>query len=342
MASQQFVEVAISFGGDHFFDLQRHHFFVTGAVSFVEHAERPGKMTFHTGIIKHANEDLRFVEIALIMHPQIICAGIFSQLNDHRPEAVQFDAFVALCAKDQGLALLQEEGIIGFGRLLSEHFKNAIIEDIAVLIDLQEGRTLVLMAADKRFLQVLGIAVHCPGNKGGIRSHGQGQWVEWMVDTAEGGGLGYFILFRSGGILPFCKAIDLVIEQHHVHIEVAAEQVNGMVTADAQAVAVTGHDPNAEVGPGCLQSAGNGCCTAVDGVHAVRIHIIWEAAAAADSGDDHNIFFGDPQSGHDLLYLRQDGIVAAARAPAYFLVTREILCRQRRGCSYTHIQIQNG
>ena len=119
-----------------------------------------------------------------------------------------------------------------------------------------------------------------------------------------------------------------------------------MVAADAQSVAITGNDPNTQVGTSGFQSACYCCRTAMNAMHAIGIHVVREAAATADTGNDRDIFPGDAKRGHDLLHLRQDGVISAAGAPAYFLVSYKILRGKRDGighcCCIGHIKIVVG
>jgi hypothetical protein len=61
------------------------------------------------------------------------------------------------------------------------------------------------------------------------------------------------------------------------------------------------------------------------GMHAIGVHIVWEPAATADTGNDDDILPGNSQGRHYLLDLRQNGIVSATRAPTNFLVGGKIL-----------------
>src|SRR3954467_3012388 len=62
----------------------------------------------------------------------------------------------------------------------------------------------------------------------------------------------------------------------------------------------------------------------MDRMHTIRIHIIWKAAAAANSTDDHNILTRYAHVWHYLLNLGQNRIISATRAPAHFLVSCKI------------------
>src|SRR3546814_6860568 len=63
----------------------------------------------------------------------------------------------------------------------------------------------------------------------------------------------------------------------------------------------------------------------MNGVEAVGFHIIGKAAGAANAADEHHIFGADAEFRHGPLNGLQDRIVPAARAPAHFLVSLEIL-----------------
>ena len=98
-----------------------------------------------------------------------------------------------------------------------------------------------------------------------------------------------------------------------------------VIAANAEAVPVTGDDPDLNLGARGLEAGGDCGRAAVDAVEAVGVHVVGEAAAAADAGDEYNVLFGYIEVGHELLGLGEDGVVAAAGAPADFLVGDEVL-----------------
>src|SRR5882724_8270004 len=117
-------------------------------------------MSFNRGIIKHPHKDLRFIKIFIVMYPAIICARVFSNLNDHRLKPVQFYSSVTLRSKNERLPVFKKENIIGLGRFLREDLKSPIIKDVAILIDLKERCSLMFMTPHQHFLKVLRITVH--------------------------------------------------------------------------------------------------------------------------------------------------------------------------------------
>ena len=52
--------------------------------------------------------------------------------------------------------------------------------------------------------------------------------------------------------MPLGEAVDLVVEQHDLHVHVAAQHMHQMVATNAEPVAVTRHQPDVERGIGEL------------------------------------------------------------------------------------------
>src|SRR5918995_1454527 len=73
---------------------------------------------------------------------------------------------------------------------------------------------------------------------------------------------------------------------------------------------------------------------ALDRVEAVGVHVVGEAAGAADAGDEDDLLARDAEFRHHLLHVVEDRVVAAARTPAHLLIRREVGLRElarRRG-----------
>jgi hypothetical protein len=120
------------------------------------------------------------------------------------------------------------------------------------------------------------------------------------------------------------EAVDAVVEEKDFEADVAAQHVDGVVAADREGVAVTGGYPNFEVGANGFDAGGDGGRAAVNGVEAKSVHVIREAGRAADAGDDDEVFALDAEFREDRLDGGKNGVVAAAGAPADFLVGLEV------------------
>jgi hypothetical protein len=113
-----------------------------------------------------------------------------------------------------------------------------------------------------------------------------------------------------------------------LQVHVAAERMDQVVAADRERVAVAGDDPHREVAPRRCEARGDRRRTPVDRVHPVRLHVVREARRAADARHEHDPLALEAELGHEALDDVEDRVVAAARAPAHFLVGLEVLRRQ--------------
>ena len=121
------------------------------------------------------------------------------------------------------------------------------------------------------------------------------------------------------------QPVDPVVEHDQVDVDVPAHRVDDVVAADRQRVAVAGDDPDHQVRAGGLEASRERRRAAVDRVEAVRVHVVRQPAGAADARDEHDVLLLVAEVGHDLLGLGEDRVVAAAGAPADFLVGHEVL-----------------
>src|SRR6266481_6263074 len=100
--------------------------------------------------------------------------------------------------------------------------------------------------------------------------------------------------FRGRGVLPFRQSVNAVVEKKN------------------------------------LDSDGHRGSASVDGVESISVHVIREATRAADAGDHDEVLALDSELREDSLNGGKDCVIAAARAPADFLVRLEVfLCKRR-------------
>ncbi len=124
--------------------------------------------------------------------------------------------------------------------------------------------------------------------------------------------------------MAFGQAVDPVVEQHDVDVEITTQHMDEVIAADRQRVAVAGDHPYHQVRSRRLKSGREGWCTTMDAMHAIGVHVIREAAAATDPADEHNLFARHTELRQHFFHLREDRIVAAAWAPANVLRAGEI------------------
>jgi hypothetical protein len=135
------------------------------------------------------------------------------------------------------------------------------------------------------------------------------------------------------------QAVDLIVEQQHLQIDVAAHHVDEVIAADRQAVAVARHEPNGKLRPHSLDAGRDRRRAPVDAVDAVGLHVIRKPTRAADAADEHDLLARNAEARHDALDLGQDRVVTATRAPADFLIRHEVLARQRTGIGVRNLWV---
>ena len=153
--------------------------------------------------------------------------------------------------------------------------------------------------------------------------------VKRMIDRSGRCRLRHLAHLGGRRVLPLRQAVDAVVEHQNVDVEVAAQDVDEMVAADRERVAVAGHDPDRQLGARRFQAGRDRGRAAVDRMEAVRVHVVREAARAADAGKEDEVLARDAEVGEDALHLGEDRVVAAAGAPADVLIGLEVLARQR-------------
>ena len=223
--------------------------------------------------------------------------------------------------------------------------EGAVVEDVAVLVDLDERAPLWSWARRNVSIMCLRSMSWVRATK--VASAPRARLTGLKGWSTEPNGVDLVTLPTSTGrrVLALGQPVDLVVEQQDREVDVAAQGVDEVVAADRQAVAVAGDDPHVEVGPGHGQAGGDGRRPAVDRVHAVGVHVVREAARAADARDEHGVLAGDAEVGHQHLHGGEDRVVAAARAPADLLVAGPVLLgggRERRSSVIVRARLQDG
>ncbi len=224
---------------------------------------------------------------------------------------------------------MREPDLVVLALPLGAHgVEGAVVEDVAVLVDLDERRALVSGGGAQRLRHVRLVRVDRARHERRLRPERQRDRVEGMVLRAERRRLGDLALLARGRVLALRQAVDLVVEEQDLERHVAPERVDEVVAADRERVAVTRDHPDGQVGTRGRHARGERGSTAVDAVHPVGVHVVDEAPGAADARHEHDLVRRDAELRHERLDGGEDRVVAAAGAPARLLVGREVRLRQ--------------
>lgn len=235
------------------------------------------------------------------------------------------DALVVLGAEADRLPVFEPDDRFLGQVLVLEDLEGAVVEDVAVLVDLDERRAVVVGGLPQHLGEVLAVGVDRAGHEGGLRAERERHRVEGGVQGAHRGRLGDLADLGGGAVLALGQPVDPVVEEQDLEVDVAPEGVDQVVAADGQRVAVARDDPDGQVAAGGGEAGGDGRGAAVDRVHPVGVHVVREAGGAADAGDEDDVLLRQAQFGHEALDGGEHRVVTAAGAPADLLVRLEVL-----------------
>ena len=165
----------------------------------------------------------------------------------------QDHASLELGAEADRLAVLEAD-LVRLAALAANRVEGAVVEDVAVLVDLDEGRALVFGGRPQGRGDVLLLDVDRAGDEGGLGAERQRGRVEGMVLGAERRRLGDLALLAGRRVLALGQPVDLVVEEQQLDRDVAAQGVDQVVAADRERVAVAADHPDREVVAGASRS----------------------------------------------------------------------------------------
>ena len=241
------------------------------------------------------------------------------------PIAAHRDSTMPVDAEPNRLPVVQVNHHLFTRVTAGDVVEGTVVEHVAVLKDLDKRCTPMRVCSAEHFDHVLSVEVVRASDERRLRSQRHRQRVERMIDGAKRCALGDLARLRRRRILTLGEAVDAIVEQQDRQVHVAAQCVDEVVAANGQRVAVAGDHPHVEVRPGHRDACGNGRSTAMNAVHAIRIHVVRETAAAPDTTDEHSVLRSNSQLGHQRLHGVHHAIVAATGAPANLLVADPVL-----------------
>ena len=122
-----------------------------------------------------------------VVDDEIGCGDAVGELDDFEVTVgLAADALVAVLAENHRLAVFQLEDVFAAGIALGQVEPRAIVEDVAVLQNLDVGGTFVRGGVSQGVLQVALEDVDGARDEGGFGADGQRNGIEGTVDRAKG------------------------------------------------------------------------------------------------------------------------------------------------------------
>ena len=214
----------------------------------------------------------------------------FAERHDLGLEVAQADALVAALAEDERLAVLEDERACRPCVALSVTSSKApSLKTLQFWRISTNDAPRCSWARRSDLLQVLGLDVDAARDEARLGAERERDRVERMVDGAERRRLGHLADLGRRRVLALGEAVDAVVEEQDLQVDVAAQHVDQVVAADRERVAVAGDHPDRQLRPRHLEPGGDRRRAAVDGVEAVGVHVVREAARAADARDEDEV-----------------------------------------------------
>ena len=183
------------------------------------------------------------------MHQQIVFGdAVFADGHHFRMRAVHANPTVAVLAEDHRLAVLEIKHAIRAHASFGKGIKGVIVEDVAVLIDLDKRDAFVPGGGFDHAAQMFDVDVDRARHEGRLAGDGQRKRIDRIVDRAHRRRLGLLAKLRGRAVLAFGQTINAVVEENVVDVEVAANRMHEVVAADRERVAVAGDHPDAQSG----------------------------------------------------------------------------------------------
>src|SRR4029453_15678627 len=290
-----------------------------------EHADRNRKVRR-----EEIGDALGGVYVRFVVNPEGALGHVLGA-DDLRADALHDErAPVVRRPEEQGLAVLEPELVLDFRLAVVNDVPREVVVHVAVLEDLDEPGALVGGRPLQHLVHVRDGPVDGPRYEGRAAAERERERIDRTVERAHRCRLRHLAELAGRRVLPLREPVDPVVKEQDGEVHVAAQDVEHVVAADREPVAVAGDHEDLHLRARHPQPGRDRRGPAVDRVEAVGVHVVRKAARAADPGDEDDVLLGNAQVGHRLLDRGEDGVVAAAGAPPHVLVRLEVLLRVLR------------
>jgi len=142
----------------------------------------------------------------LVVEKEIILGDPFPQFDDFRMHPIEANAFLDVFAEHQGLAMLEIDHVVILDLLVGGIEEGVVIEDVAILIDLDKSRPFVVGGPLKDVGQMLDVDVNGTGDERRFRnrSHNTNGVTGLSIDPT-----GVLLVFDPTGLVgEYCPFVS--------------------------------------------------------------------------------------------------------------------------------------
>ena len=255
--------------------------------------------------------------------------SVFTDFHDLQLQSVQDEALVPVFSEYHLLAVFQDYRPVGTGGPVGNECMGSVVENDAVHEHFHHRCSLVHGGGKHDFFVEFQLGIKTSRKECPLGAEYKAAGIERMLYSPVRGSLRDRTEFRGRGILPLGQAVNPVVEQYYIDVNVSSDGMDEMISSDSEGIPVTACLPYGQFRIRHLDAGRHCGGTAVDTVESVRIHIIRKSRRTADTGNHHQILFRTAclftNFRQSPLKGGKNGMVTAAGTPSYFLIAFEIL-----------------
>src|SRR5262245_52071885 len=154
--------------------------------------------------VLHSGQHVCQVRVArlFIVDDQLGLRHAVVELHNFEMLIVDSYASIPVFSEDERLAVLELDHPVFFHIATDKHLKGRVVEDIAVLVDLDERHAFVSHRALDDRLQMFRVPVDRPGDEGGFGGNRNRQRIQRVIDHAKWSGFRLLPKLRRRRVLP--------------------------------------------------------------------------------------------------------------------------------------------
>src|SRR5258705_12105762 len=122
-----------------------------------------------------------------------------------------------------------------------------VVEDIAVLVDLEKRNAFVLRGRFNHRAEMLDVNVDRSSHEGRLTCDRQRKGINRVVDGTRGGRLRPLTEFGRGTVLALSQTIDPVIKKDVVDVKIPPDGVHKMIAPNGEGITVAVNDQEPEI-----------------------------------------------------------------------------------------------
>ena len=200
------------------------------SVNVTNHTQRNGQI----GAVHHGELLMQEVVLAVSVVDEHVVDSVLAIIEAHglQSKSLLHETHVAVLAKEHLLAMHEVDGAVGAYCLVGDAVVDAVVENHAVLQDLNHRAALVASSLNHNLLVDIQLNVDAAGKESATSAKDQFGRNKWVFGCAIRRRLRDAATVAGGAELALGQAINLVVEQQQVQVYIATHLVDEVVATN--------------------------------------------------------------------------------------------------------------